>query len=96
MLTLKVVVYFGTISAAFFFGFWELNLKRQLTDGALRPSKGSIDVGVLDDLAERMKRERLLRSLPRQTLFKIRIVVGLKFLFVAIFLAEVLFLQRAP
>jgi hypothetical protein len=94
VLTFKVVLYCATIAAALFFAFWELKLKRQLTDGALQPLKSVSDMGISNDLSERMKRERLLRSLPRQMRFKLRMVVGLKFLFVAILIVEVILLQK--
>ncbi len=77
-----------------FFAFWEDRLKRQLTDSATKPVEWVSDLGIMHDLAERMRRERVLRDLPRQALRKFRMVVILKFLFVAILIAEVLILQR--
>ena len=94
MFILKVVIYSATIAAALFFGFWELKLKRQLTDGAFQPSKNVGDFGALNDLSERMQRERILRGLPKQVLLKFKMVVGLKFLFLAILIVEVIFLQK--
>jgi len=41
-----------------------------------------------------MKRERFLRELPRETLFKYRLVIILKFFFVALLIAEVIVFQR--
>ena len=94
MLTFRVVVYCSTIAVALFFAFWELRLKDQLSDETLQPSKHISDIGVLNDLAERAKRERFLRDLPQQALKKVRIVVGLKFLFVALLIVEIIVLQR--
>ncbi len=77
-----------------FFGFWEDRLKRQLTDSAMKPLVWVSDVGIMHDLKERMRRERVLRHLPKQALFKFRMVVVFKLLFVAILIAEVIILQR--
>jgi hypothetical protein len=93
MLILKVVTYCATIAVALFFAFWELRLKRQLTDDALQPRKMVSDFGILGDLSERATREQILRGLPRQAVFKLRMVVVLKFLSVAILIAEVVVLQ---
>jgi hypothetical protein len=78
---------------AFFFGFWEL--KRQLTDGVPKSFESVSDSGVLSDLSERMKREQFLGRLPHHMLSKLRMLVGLKFLFVAIFIIEVILLQSS-
>jgi hypothetical protein len=94
MFILKVVTYCTTIAAAMFFAFWELRLKRQLTDSAIQPVERVSDLGIMNDLSERMRRERVLRELPKQRLFKFRMVVMFKFLFVAILIAEVLILQK--
>lgn len=95
MFIFKVVTYCTTIAAAMFFAFWELRLKRQLTDSAMRPLQGVSDLGIMGDLSERMRREQVLRSLPKHALFKFRMIVMLKFLFVAILIAEVIILQNA-
>jgi hypothetical protein len=92
--TLKVVTYCATFGAALFFGFWELKLKRQLTDDAPQPPVTVSDMGVINDLKEQMRREQYLRSLPKQALFRYRRAVVLKFLFMAILIAEVIFLQK--
>lgn len=93
MLTFKVITYSVTIAAAMFFAFWELRLKRQLTDSAVQPTEKVIDFGVIN-LSERIRREQALRDLPRQALFKFRMVVMFKFLFVALLIAEVVIIQR--
>ena len=77
-----------------FFAFWELRLKRQLTDSAMQSSERVSDIGIMNDLSERMKRERVLRDLPRHALSKFRMVVMFKFLFVAILIVEVILLQK--
>ncbi len=94
MPTLRIVIYIATIAAAFFFAFWEQKLKERLTDGDFRPSKNPGDFGVLNDLSERMQRERILGGLPQQALRKLKLVVSLKFLFLALLIAEVIFLQK--
>jgi hypothetical protein len=93
MFILKVLTYCVTIAASMFFGYWELRLKRQLTDDTPQPPVSISDMGVINDLKEQMKREQYLRSLPKQSLFKYRRAVMLKFLFLAILIAEVILLQ---
>ncbi len=90
----KVFVYSLTLALAMFFAFWELRLKRQLTDSALTPNTRPSEFGVVNDLSERMSRERVIAALPREALTKLRTVVALKFLFVAILIVEVVVLQR--
>ena len=94
MFILKAATYGATVAAAIFFGFWELRLKRQLTDSAAKPVERVSDLGIMHDLSERIRRERVLRDLPGQALFKFRMVVVFKLLFVAILIAEVIILQR--
>jgi hypothetical protein len=94
MLALKSAVYVLTFATALFFGFWELKIKRQLVDAALPTNENPSDLGVWNDLAKRMERERFLRSLPRERLSKYHIIVGLKFLFAALLVVEVIVLQR--
>jgi hypothetical protein len=93
MFILKALAYSITILIAVFFGFWELRLKEQLTDAAVEPSKMVSDFGTVD-LSDRLRRERALSDLPKQALFKLRMVVMLKFLFAAMLVAEVIVLQR--
>jgi hypothetical protein len=88
---LKFVTYFLTIAFAMFFAFWELRLKHQLTDRASSPSRSPSELGVMN---ERMNRERLIESLPKKARARLRTVVVLKFLFVAILIVEVIVLQR--
>jgi len=94
MLPLKIALYCVTSAAALFFAFREQKLRRALTDEEFQPSKNVGDFGVLNDLSEEMQRERILRALPPQALRKYRMAVGLKFLFVAILIAEVIVLQK--
>jgi hypothetical protein len=93
MLIFKLATYSMTIAAAMFFGYWELRLKRELTDNAVEPRKRPSEFGISGDLSERVERERILSGLPEEGLSKLRRVVRLKLLFVAILIAEVLFLQ---
>ena len=95
MFALKVLIYGATLTAAFFFAFLEMKIKLQLTDPTFRPSKNPGDFGVLNDLSERMQRERILSGLPKQVRRKFNLVVGLKFLFVALLILEVMFLHKA-
>jgi hypothetical protein len=91
---MKACLYCATIAAALFFAYWEDRLKRQLTDKAFRPSERISDFGVLNDLEERMQRERILKVLPKPALGKYRKAVVLKFFFVALLILEVIVLQR--
>jgi len=90
----KIALYIFTAAASFFFGFWELKLKSQLTAGVAEEDKFVSEYGVINDLRLRMKRERFLRELPRETLFKYKLVLILKFFFVALLIAEVIVFQR--
>jgi hypothetical protein len=94
MFMLKVFTYCATIAAAMFFAFWELRLKRKLTDGAMSPVERVSDLGIMNDLSERMRREQILRDLPTQARSTLRMVVVFKFAFVAILIAEVIIFQR--
>jgi hypothetical protein len=91
---LKLFIYALTAALAMFFAFWELRLKRQLTDSAATPNTRPSEFGVINDLSERMNRERVLADLPRETLTKFRAVVALKFLFVVMLIVEVIILQK--
>jgi hypothetical protein len=94
MFLVKVIIYSVTILAAMFFAFWELHLKRQLTDGISSDSEMVSESGFIHGLSKRMERERVLRALPKEKLVKFRKVVALKFLFVALLIIEVFVLQR--
>jgi hypothetical protein len=94
MVTLKILIYCVTIAAMFFFASWEMRLKRRLTEDALQTPRDVVDFGVLDALSDRMERERFLKSLPPEKLFKFRVVMGLKFLFIAMLIIEVICLQK--
>jgi hypothetical protein len=94
MSTLKVVIYCVTIAVALFFAFWEARLKRQLTDEAPQPPVSVSDMGVINNLKEMIKREQYLNCLPKKATVKYRRAAMLKLLFVAILIAEVIFLQK--
>ncbi len=94
MRILKAAIYCVTIAAVMFFGFWELRLKRQLTDGALQRSNKIIDVGIMDDLSDRIRREQTLKELPKRERSQLRMVVMSKLVLIAALIAEVLILQR--
>lgn len=94
MLAFKIALYILTLGSAFFFGFWELKLRRQLTDGSLEQHENVSDFDSLYDVRKEIRRERLLNRLPREVRFKLRVVVSLKLLFFAILVIEVILLQR--
>jgi hypothetical protein len=96
MLALKTALYTLTIGFAFFFASWELKLRRRLTDDALDQQNENVSdyADVSYGIRREVRRERIKKSLPAEILFKLRIVASLKFLFVAILIAEVIFLQR--
>jgi hypothetical protein len=83
-----------TFAAWMIFSIWRVRLKRQLTDTAIPPLKLVSDLGIVNDFREELKREQVLRELPKQQLFKYRVVVLCSFLFFAMLIAEVLVLQR--
>jgi hypothetical protein len=91
----KNLLYLLTITAAFFFAFWEMKIKDELTHRASQADQRVSDFGVWKDLSKRMNRERFLKSLPRESLSKYRVVVSLKFLSVALLVIEVILLQKA-
>ena len=94
MLTPKSLLYLLTIAAGFFFAFWELKLKRQVINDAPREPENVSDLGWYSALREQVWRERLLGSLPREKLAKLRVIMRLKFLCVAVLVIEVICLQR--
>jgi hypothetical protein len=90
---LKSFIYVTTIALMMFFGFWELRLKRRLTESALQPPQGVTGLGVLGALSGRMQRERIMSSLPKEKLRTYRRVMLLKLLCFASLIIEVLILQ---
>jgi hypothetical protein len=94
MLAFKVILYLLTIGCAFFFAFLEVKMKHRLTDNLLEDDQRPSEMGVLNDISTRMKRERLLKGLAPDVLVPFKRVVTLKFLFMAIFVIEVIVLQR--
>ncbi len=94
MVAFKASLYFLTIAGMFFFAFWERKLKHQLTDDLLERRENVSDFDSFYGIREDMRRERILKCLPREVLFNLRVVVSLKFLFFVILIAEVIFLQR--
>jgi hypothetical protein len=90
----KIALYVLTIAGAFFYGFLELRLKRDLQDNYPRQPERVSDMGALSSISMGIKDERLLNSLPSELLDKIRVAARLKFLFITILIIEVLVLQR--
>jgi hypothetical protein len=95
MLAFKAALYTLTIGSAFFFAFWEWKLRRRLTDEALERHTESVSdySDALYGIRKETRRHRILKSLPPEALFKLRAVASFKFLFVAILIIEVIFLQ---
>lgn len=96
MLALKIALYILTIGSAFFFAFLESKLRHRLTDEALEQQSESVsDYSDLSyGIRKEVRRERILERIPPERLFKLRVFASLKFLFVAILIVEVIFLQR--
>jgi hypothetical protein len=94
MVALRVVIYSATIVVAMFFGFWELRLKAQLTDGVLSKPTAVSESDFTQVLSKKTERERALQALPRAETAKFRKVVALKCLFVALLIIEIFGLQR--
>ena len=90
----KVITYCVTFAAAMFFAFWKNRLKRRLTDAAISSLKLVSDLGIFNDIKEELKREEALRDLPKQQLFKYRVVNLCTFLFFVMLVVEVLVLQK--
>lgn len=93
MFTLKAITYCVTFAAAMFCAHWEVRLKRQLTDAAVPPLKLVSDLGIFNDIREELKREQALRDLPKEQLFKYRMALLCKFVFIAILIAELFLLH---
>ncbi len=77
-----------------FFAFWELRLKRQISED-VKSSKIPSNLGLLNDISESMKREHFVQSLPKMSQVKLKKIVLLKFLFVVLLITEVILLHRA-
>lgn len=93
MFVLKVVTYSATFLAALVFAFLEGREKQQLTDSVFQPSKMVSEYGA-SNLSERIKREQILRDLPKEAKSKYQKLVMLRFLFIAALIAEVVIFQR--
>lgn len=94
MFTWKAGFYFITMMGGFVFGFWEMRIKRQLTDSILKYDERVSDMGAFSSSKEAMKREHLLSTLPREERSKLRLIIGLKIVCVISLAAEVVLLQR--
>ena len=96
MLALKIALYILTIATMLFLGFWEHRLRRRLTDEALEQQHETVSdyCDIFYGVRKEIRRERLLKTLPPEVLFKLKVIAGLKFLFFAILGIEVFFLQR--
>ena len=92
----KAVLYVLTIGSVFFFGFWEYRLRRRLTDEALEQQRESVSdyCDLSYEIQKEKRRERILNSLPRESLSKLKLIAGAKFLFFAILIVEIVLLQR--
>jgi hypothetical protein len=95
MLAFKIAIYVLTFAMASFFGFWELKLKRQLTDELLdQQHKNVSDIDSFYELRRDIRRERVLKSLLPEVRFKLRLVMSLKLVFAVALVIAVLILQR--
>jgi hypothetical protein len=95
MLAFKVALYILTSTSALFFGFWELKLKRQLTEEALNQQHETVsDIDCFYGFRRDIRRGRILKSLPPEALFKLRMVMSLKIIFAVAFVIAVIILQR--
>lgn len=76
MLAFKSALYILTIATMFFLGFWELRLRRRLTDEALEQQRETVSdyCDTFYGIRREIRRERLLRSLPPEVLFKLRVI----------------------
>jgi hypothetical protein len=95
MLVFRILIYALTLAAALFFAFWEMKIRRTSTDEILdRQERVSDYADYSYDIRREIRRERVFRHLPREVIFKLRIVAGLKIVFAVLFVLEVLILQR--
>ena len=96
MLAFKAVLYSLTAGSMFFFGGWEMWLKRRLTEKALEQQPENVrgHWDVLYSIKKDFRCERILQNLPPEALRKYKMAVILKFLFMVILAVEVIFLQR--
>jgi hypothetical protein len=94
MLPLKIALYVLTLGTAILLEFWERKLKHQLTDDILEKQRENVsDIDSFYGFRRNLRRERILKGLPREALLKLRIIVGLKFLLLAVLAIEVFVLQ---
>jgi hypothetical protein len=95
MFALKAALYVPTIAGLFFFSFWERKLTRQWIDEVLEKGEGVSDYGILYSLTTKIKRRMcIVESLPAEVCYKLRVIRGLMFLFMAVLCLEVVLLQR--
>ena len=91
MLAFKSALVVLTLAVAMFFGFWELRIKRQMTDDALDREETVSDYSdVSYDMRRDIRRESILRNLPPEPRSRLRVVLSLKLIFVGILIIEVL------
>jgi hypothetical protein len=90
----RVAVYSLTITGTLLLSFWETKLKHRLTEDTPQPPENVSDYGMLSEISKNIRRERFLNTLPPNTLTKLRTVIGLKFLGVALLVLEVIVFQR--
>jgi hypothetical protein len=91
---MKIALYILTAGSAFFFAFWERKIKRDLTNSASERPTAISDIGVLDDLAKEINRERFIANLPKATKRKLNAVIALKLAASGLLVLEVFLLQR--
>ena len=92
----KATLYILTIVSMFFFAGWEMRLRRRLTDEALEQQHESVREYpfTLSTIQDEFRRESILNRLPPEALSTYRVLVILKFLFLAALVVEVIVLQK--
>ena len=91
MLAFKSALVVLTLAVAMFFRFWELRIKRQMTNDALDREETVSDYSdVLYDMRRDIIRESILRNLPPESRSRLRVVLSLKLIIVGILIIEVL------
>jgi len=92
VLAFKIVVYCATTAAAMFFSLLEKKLKKELADVAAQ-ANSILDIYELDGPMVTLEYEQVLKVMEQELLHKARIVMGLKFLFIALLIMEAITLQ---
>ena len=96
MLALKIIFYIPTSVCALFFGFREMQIRRQLIGKFIEPFEQTENTSYfvnLNDVGEDIRHENLLRRLPSEVTHRLKVVRTIKILSFVAFIVEVLILQ---